>query len=65
MSNFLFTSMTGTKVIQRMQVSTLLRSKICAGTILPSFEHNWLKYCSHMTSMIRRDNWLGFRSLWL
>jgi len=41
--NFLFTSMTGTKVIQRIQVSTLLRGKIYAGTILPSFEHNWLK----------------------
>ena len=49
MSHFLFTSMTGTKVIQRIQVSTLLRGKICAGTILPSFERNWL----------------GFRSLWL
>jgi len=43
MSNFLYTNMTGTKVIQRIQMSTLLRSKICAGTILPSFEHNWLK----------------------
>ena len=43
MSNFLFTSMTGTKVIQRIQVSTLLQGKICAGTILPSFEYNWLK----------------------
>jgi len=43
MSNFLFTSMTGTKVIQRIQVSTLLRGKIRAGTILPSFEHSWLK----------------------
>jgi len=43
MLNFLFTNMTGTKVIQRIQVSTLLRGKICAGTILPSFEHNWLK----------------------
>jgi len=43
MSNFLFTSMTGTKVIHRIQVSTLLRSKIYAGTILSSFEHNWLK----------------------
>jgi len=49
MSNFLFTSMIGTKVIQRIQVSTLLRGKICAGTILTSFEHNWL----------------GFKSLWL
>jgi len=28
---------------QRIQVSTQLRGKICAGTILPSFEHNWLK----------------------
>ena len=43
MSNFLFTSITVTKVIQHIQVSTLLRGKICAGTILPSFEHNWLK----------------------
>ena len=43
MPNFLLTSMTGTKVIHRIQVSTLLRGKICAGTILPSFEHNWLK----------------------
>jgi len=43
MSNFLFISMTMTKAIQRIQVSTLLRGKICAGTILPSFEHNWLK----------------------
>jgi len=43
MSNFLFTSMTGTKVTQGIQVSTLLRGKICAGTLLPSFEHNWLK----------------------
>jgi len=43
LSNFLFTSMTGTKVIQRIQVSILLRDKICDGTILPSFEHNWLK----------------------
>jgi len=43
MSNFLFTSMTGTKVIQRILVSILLRGKICAGTILPLFEHNWLK----------------------
>jgi len=43
MSNFLFTSMTGTKAIQHNQVSTLLRGKICAGTISPSFEHNWLK----------------------
>ena len=43
MSNFLFTSMTGTKVTQRVQVFTLLRGKICAGTILPSFEHNWLQ----------------------
>jgi len=42
-SNFLFSSMIGTKVIQRIEVSTLLRGKICAGTILPSFEHNWLK----------------------
>jgi len=38
MSKFLFTSMTGTKVIQRIQVSTLLGGKIYAGTILPSFE---------------------------
>jgi len=43
MSNIPFTSMTGTKVIQRIQVSTLLRGQICAGTILPSFEHNCLK----------------------
>ena len=43
MSNFLFTSMTGTKVIQHIQVKTLLRGKICAGTILSSFEHNWFK----------------------
>jgi len=43
MSNFLFTSMTGTKVIHRIQVSILLRGKICAGTILPSFEHICLK----------------------
>jgi len=43
MSNFLFTSMTGTKVTQRIQVSTLLRGKISAGAILPSFEHSWLK----------------------
>jgi len=32
MSNFLFTNMTGTKVIQHIQVlSILLRGKICAG----------------------------------
>jgi len=43
MSNSLFTSMTVTKVIQRNEVSVLLRGKICAGTISPSFEHNWLK----------------------
>jgi len=43
MSNFLFTSMTGTKVIQRIQVSTLLRDKIYAETNLSSLEHNWLK----------------------
>ena len=30
------------KVIQYIQVSILVRGKICAGTILPSFEHNWL-----------------------
>jgi len=54
MSNFLFTSMTGTKVIQRIQVSTLLRGKICAGTILPSFEHNWLKYSYDKHDMQRQ-----------
>jgi len=43
MLNFLFISMTETKVIQRIQVSTLLRDKFCAGTIFPSFEHNCLK----------------------
>jgi len=43
MSNFLFISMTGPKVIQRIQVFNLLRGKMCAATILPSFEHNWLK----------------------
>ena len=43
MWNFLFTSMTGTKVIQRIQVSNLLWGKICAGTILLSSKHNWLK----------------------
>jgi len=43
MSNFLFTSMTGTNVIQRIQVSTLFRGKTSAETILPLFEHNWLK----------------------
>ena len=30
--SFLFASMTGTKVIQRIQVSTLLPGKFCAGT---------------------------------
>jgi len=43
MPNFLFTSMTGTKVMQRIEVSVLLRDKMCAGTILPLFKHNWLK----------------------
>jgi len=42
-TNFLFTTMTGINVIKSIQVSTLLRGKICGGTILPSFEHNWLK----------------------
>jgi len=37
------TNMTGTKVIQRIQVSTLLRGKICAGTIFPSLNTIWLK----------------------
>jgi len=38
MSNFLFISMTtGHKVAQH------IRGKTCAGTILPSFEHNCLK----------------------
>ena len=44
------------------------RGKTCAGTILLSFEHNWLKWSCHMTHVtntIRRDNWLGFKSLWL
>jgi len=40
MSKFLFASITGTKMIQPIQESTLLCGKICAGTILPSFEHN-------------------------
>jgi len=26
---------------------------------------NTIGSSSHMTNMIRRDNWLGFRSLWL
>jgi len=47
MSNFLFISMTtGPKVAQRIQVVkyySASRSKTCAGAILPSFEHNWLK----------------------
>ena len=43
MSNFLLISMTGPKVAQYIHVvSTLLRGKICARTILPSFEHSWL-----------------------
>ena len=34
--------------------------KTCAGTILPSFEHHWLRsWCG----TISRDNWLGFKSL--
>jgi len=56
MSNFLFTSMTGTKVIQRIQVSTLLRGKICAGSILPSFEHSW---SSHMTNVDTQRQLVG------
>ena len=37
--------------------------RTCVGTILPSFEHNWLKRSCER--IIRRDNWLGFKSLWL
>ena len=63
MSNSLFTSMTGTKVIQRIQVSTLLRGKSVLGLVCLHLDT--IGWSSHMTSMIRRDNWLGFRSLWL
>ena len=45
MSSFLFISMTGPKVAQRIQVVSLFcfMKQTCAGTILPSFEGNWLK----------------------
>jgi len=40
------------------------RCKTCAGTILPSFEHNWLKW-SYDKYDTQIDHWLGFQSLWL
>jgi len=55
MSNFLFTRVTRPKVSQRIQiVLSASWSKTCAGTIMLSFEHNWLKWsCARM--------WLGLR----
>ena len=44
---------------------TLLRGQICAGTILASFEHNWLKssYNKNDTQrqLVGKSLWLGFR----
>jgi len=47
MSNFLFISMTGPKVAQCNHVVSVYFAswgKTCAGIILPSFEHSWLKW---------------------
>jgi len=59
MSNFLFINMTGPKVIQRIQVSTLLHeAKSVLGQVC--LHLNTMAWSRHMTSMIRRDTWLGF-----
>jgi len=62
MSNFVFISMTGPKVIQHIQVSTLLRE---AKSVLGLFclHLNTIAWSSHITRYT--DNWLGFKSLWL
>jgi len=61
MSNFLFTSMTGTKESDTIHSSvySASRQNLC----WDYFAFIWTQLVSsHMTSMIRRDNlnWLGF-----
>jgi len=65
MSSFLFISMTGPKVAQRIQVVSILlhEAKPVLGLI---FLHlNTIGWSGHVTSTLHRGNWLGFKSLWL
>ena len=68
MSSFLFISMTGRKVAQRIQAVVYSASwgKTCAGTICLhlKFEHNWLKWSCDKDDT-QKDNGLEFKSLWL
>jgi len=57
--------MTGPKVIQRIQVVSILLHEAKPVLRLFCLYLNTVGCSSHMTSMIRRDNWLGFKSLWL
>jgi len=50
----------GTKHLS--SISCALWDKGCSGTILPSIEHNWLKWSCDKYNM-QRENWLGFKSL--
>jgi len=61
MSKFLFMSMTGPKVPQRIQVVSILLHEAQPVLGLFCLHLNTIGRSGHMKSIIRRDNWLGFR----
>jgi len=65
MSNFLFLSMTGPKMAQHIQVVSILLHEAKRVLGLFCLHLNTIRRSGHVTSTIRRDNLLGFKSLWL
>ena len=65
LSNFLFISMTGLKVVQHTQVVSILLHEAKRVLGLFCLHLNTIGWSGHVTSTIHRDNWLAFKSLWL
>jgi len=65
MSSFLFISMTEPKVAQCIQVVSILLHGVKPLLGLFCLHLKTIGRSGHVTSTIRRENWLGFKSLWL
>jgi len=64
MSDFLFKHVRA-QSRQRIQVVLILLHEAKAMLGLFCLQLNTVGWSGHVTSTIRRDNWLGFKSLWL
>ena len=65
MSNFLFISMTGPKMAQHIQIVSILLHEAKPVLGLFCLHLNTIGWSDLATTTIRRDNLLGFKSLWL